>query len=161
MEVVNDESVWQKENIGHSQSFGFELSGNWNPIRILNIGFSGNVYKDEIDGRTVGYDEKKSMVCTDWKGSVSIAITPTTEFQLDGFFISDQLTPQGKIKSHSSVNTGLSQYFMNRKLRANLSINNIFDGLEETTIIDTSKMHMEQIRNRDARVTWLTLTYSL
>ena len=161
MEVVNDESVWQKENIGHSQSFGFELSGNWNPIRILNIGFSGNVYKDEIDGRTVGYDEKKSMVCTDWKGSVSIAITPTTEFQLDGFFISDQLTPQGKIKSHSSVNAGLSQYFMNRKLRANLSINNIFDGLEETTIIDTSKMHMEQIRNRDARVTWLTLTYSL
>lgn len=57
------------------------------------------------------------------------------------------------------MNAGLSQYFMNRKLRANLSINNIFDGLEETTIIDTSKMHMEQIRNRDARVTWLTLTY--
>lgn len=50
---------------------------------------------------------------------------------------------------------------MNRKLRANLSINNIFDGLEETTIIDTDKMQMEQIRNRDARVTWLTLTYSL
>lgn len=159
MEIMNEESIWQKTNIGHSQALGFELSGNWNPIRILNIGFSGNVYKDEIDGRTVGYDEKKSMVCTDWKGSISIAITPTTEFQLDGFFISDQLTPQGKIKSHSSVNAGLSQYFMNRKLRANLSINNIFDGLEETTIIDTSKMHMEQIRNRDARVTWLTLTY--
>ena len=86
------------------------------------------------------------MVCTDLKGSVSIYITPTTEFQLDGFFISDQLTPQGKIKSHSSVNAGLSQYFMHRKLRATLS---------------TSKMHMEQVRNRDARVTWLTLTYSL
>lgn len=161
MEVMNAESIWQKENIGHSQTIGFELSGNWNPIRILNIGFSGNVYKDEIDGRTVGYDEKKSMVCTDLKGSISIDITPTTEFQLDGFFISDQLTPQGKIKSHSSVNAGLSQYFMNRKLRANLSINNIFDGLEETTIIDTSKIQMEQTRNRDARVTWLTLTYRL
>ena len=59
------------------------------------------------------------------------------------------------------MNAGLSQYFMNRKLRANLSINNIFDGLEETTIIDTDKMQIEQIRNRDARVTWLTLTYSL
>lgn len=161
MEVINEESIWQKENIGHSQALGFELSGNWNPIRILNIGFSGNVYRDEIDGRTVGYEEKKSMVCTDLKGCVSIYITPTTEFQLDGFFISDQLTPQGKIKSHSSVNAGLSQYFMHRKLRANLSINNIFDGLEETSLIDTSKMHMEQVRNRDARVTWLTLTYSL
>lgn len=161
MEVMNDESIWQKENIGHSHALGFELSGNWNPIRILDIGFSGNVYKDQIDGRTIGYKEKKSMVCTDLKGSVSIDITPTTEFQLDGFFISDQLTPQGKIKSHSSVNAGLSQYFMRRKLRANLSINNIFDGLEETTIIDTAKMNMVQVRNRDARVTWLTLTYCL
>lgn len=161
MEVMNDESIWQKENIGHSHALGFELSGNWNPIRILDIGFSGNVYKDQIDGRTIGYKEKKSMVCTDLKGSVSIDITPTTEFQLDGFFISDQLTPQGKIKSHSSVNAGLSQYFMRRKLRANLSINNVFDGLEETTIIDTAKMNMVQVRNRDARVTWLTLTYCL
>lgn len=161
MEVMNDESIWQKENIGHSQALGFELSGNWNPARILNIGFSGNVYKDQIDGRTIGYKEKKSMVCTDLKGSLSIDITPTTEFQLDGFFISDQLTPQGKIKSHSSVNAGLSQYFIQRKLRANLSINNIFDGLEETTIIDTAKMNMVQVRNRDARVTWLTLTYCL
>lgn len=161
MEVINDESIWQKTNIGHSQALGFELSGDWNPVRILRIGFAGNVYRDEIDGRTVGYDEKKSMVCTDLKGSLSIAITPTTELQLDGFFISDQLTPQGKIKSHSSVNAGLSQYFMSRKLRANLSINNIFDGLEETTLIDTPKMQMQQVRNRDARVTWLTLTYSL
>lgn len=161
MEVINDESIWQKTNVGHSEALGFELSGDWNPVRILRIGFAGNVYRDEIDGRTVGYDEKKSMVCTDLKGSLSIAITPTTEFQLDGFFISDQLTPQGKIKSHSTVNAGLSQYFMSRKLRANLSINNIFDGLEETTLIDTPKMQMEQVRNRDARVTWLTLTYSL
>ena len=161
MEVVNDESIWQKTNVGHSEALGFELSGNWDPIRLLSIGFSGNVYRDEIDGRTVGYDEKKSMVCTDLKGSITFNITSTTELQLDGFYISDQLTPQGKVKSHSSVNAGLSQYFMNRKLRANLSINNIFDGLEEMTIIDTDKMQMEQIRNRDARVTWLTLTYSL
>lgn len=161
MEVLTDESIWQKTNIGHSQAFGVELSANWNPVRILNIGFSGNVYRDEIDGRTAGYDEKKSMTCCDLKGSVNINITPSTELQLDGFYISDQLTPQGKIKSHSSVNAGLSQYFMSRKLRANLSINNIFDGLEETTVIDTPALKIEQVRNRDARVTWLTLTYFL
>lgn len=161
MEVLGEQSIWKKENIGHSQTLGFELSGNWNPIRILNIGLSGDMYRDEIDGRNVGYDEKKSLTCWDLKGSVGIAITPTTEFQADGFYISDQLTPQGKIKSHYSVNAGLSQYFMHRKLRANLSINNIFDSLGETTIIDTPNMQVTQVRNRDARVTWLTLTYSL
>ena len=44
---------------------------------------------------------------------------------------------------------------------ANLSINNIFDSLEETTIIDAPNLEMTQKRNRDARVAWLTLTYSL
>lgn len=158
---VNDETVWKKENIGHSQAVGADLSGSWNPVRILTIGFSGDIYRDEIDGRTIGYDEKKSLVCWDVKGNVNVSITPTTDFQVDGFYVSDQLTPQGKIKGRYSVNAGLSQYFLNRKLCANLSINNLFDSLEETTIIDTPNLEMTQKRNRDARVAWLTLTYNL
>lgn len=130
-------------------------------VRILTVGFSGDIYRDEIDGRTIGYDEKKSLVCWDVKGNVNVSITPTTDFQVDGFYVSDQLTPQGKIKGRYSVNAGLSQYFLNRKLCANLSINNIFDSLEETTIIDAPNLEMTQKRNRDARVAWLTLTYSL
>lgn len=165
MDKVLDEgengTIWTKENIGHSQTFGFELSATWQPIRMLSLGLSGDIYRDEIDGRTIGYDRKKSMVCGDIKGSVNICITPTTELQLDGFYISDQLTPQGKIKHRSSVNAGISQYFMYRKLRANLSINNIFNGLEETTIVDTKDLQMTQVRNRDAQVTWVTLTYNL
>lgn len=158
---VEDQTVWKKENIGHSQTIGFELSAGWTPLSALSVGFSGEVYRDEIDGRIAGYNETKSLVCGDVKGNILVRITPTTEFQADAFYISDQLTPQGKIKSHYSVNAGLSQYFMNRKLRANLSINNIFDSLGETTIIDTESMQMTQIRDRDARVAWLTLTYSL
>ena len=59
------------------------------------------------------------------------------------------------------MNAGLSQYFLDRHLRATLSVNNIFDSLEETTVIDTDAMQMTQIRNRDARVAWLTLSYAL
>lgn len=165
MDVLREDAkgveIWQKQNIGHSQAFGFELSGTWRPVRLLAIGFAGNVYRDEIDGRSIGYEEKKSMVCADVKGSVNITITPTTELQIDGFYVSDQLTPQGKIKHRSSVNAGLSQYFFQRKLRANVSINNIFNTLEETTIVDTEALKMTQVRNRDAQVTWLTLTYNL
>ena len=165
MDWVLDEgengTIWTKENIGHSRTFGFELSGIWQPVRMLSLGLSGDIYRDEIDGRTIGYDRKKSMVCGDIKGSVNIGITPTTELQLDGFYISDQLTPQGKIKRRSSVNAGISQYFMHRKLRASLSINNIFNGLGETTVVDTKDLQMTQTRNRDAQVTWVTLTYNL
>ena len=158
---TGNDVVWQKENVGHSQAFGFELSGGWRPVSVLSVGLSGDIYRDEIDGRTIGYDSKKSMVCGDVKGNVNVAITPTTELQLDAFYISDQLTPQGKIKHRSSVNAGISQYFMHRKLRANVSINNIFNSLEETTIVDTPDLQMTQVRNRDAQVTWLTLTYNL
>ena len=40
-------------------------------------------------------------------------------------------------------------------------LSNIFDSLEETTIIDAPNLEMTQKRNRDARVAWLTLTYRL
>ena len=160
-ETAESETIWTKENIGHSQTLGIELSGTWQPFRMLSVCLSGDIYRDEIDGRTIGYGEKKSMFCGDLKGSLNLGITSTTELQLDGFYISDQLTPQGKIKHRSSLNVGISQYFMNRKLRANLSMNNLLGGLEETTIVDTENLKMTQIRNRDAQVTWLTLTYSL
>ena len=157
----DDETIWKKENIGHSQTLGFELSVGWQPLSMLSVGLSGEVYRDEIDGRQIGYNEKKSLVTGDIKGDLLIRITPTTELQLDAFYISDQLTPQGRIESHYSVNAGLTQYFMNRKLRANLNIHNIFDSLGETTIIDTESLKMKQVRNRDARVAWLTLAYFL
>lgn len=158
---IEDQTVWKKENIGHTQTIGADLSGSWNPLRILTIGFSGDIYRDEIDGRTIGYNEKKSLVCWDVKGNVNVSITSTTDFQVDGFYVSDQLTPQGRIDGRYSVNAGLSQYFLHRKLCANLSINNIFDSLEEVTVIDTPDLQMTQKRNRDARVAWLTLTYNL
>ena len=156
-----DETVWRKENIGHTQTVGFELAASWSPVRFLSIGASGDVYRDEIDARNIGYGERKSLTCWDVKGNVNFHITPTTELQIDGFYISDQLTPQGEIKGRYAVNAGLSQYFLDRHLRATLSVNNIFDSLEETTVIDTDAMQMTQIRNRDARVAWLTLSYAL
>ncbi|MEG1544467.1 MAG: outer membrane beta-barrel family protein [Tannerellaceae bacterium] len=157
----NNQTIWQKQNMGNSHTVGFELSANWTPLSLLSIGLSGDVYRDEIDGRTIGYDVKKSLTCWDVKGNVNVNITPTTEFQVDAFYLSDQLTPQGKIGSRYTVNAGLSQYFFHRSLRANLSVSNLFDSLKETTTIDTESLHLLQVRNRDARVTWLTLTYSL
>lgn len=157
----NELSVWRKENTGHSQTVGGEFSLNWNLHTLLSVGTSGNIYRDEIDGRQIGYSEKKSLVCYDVKGFVQISLTPATELQLDAFWVSDQLTPQGEIKSRSSVNAGFSHYFADRKLRLNLSVNNLFDGLKEITVIDTESLQMRQERNRDVRVGWLTLTYAL
>lgn len=164
METVyqeEEQTIWKKENIGNSQLVGAELSVAWNPLKILSVGVAGNVFRDEIDGRIAGYDEKKSMICWDIKGTVNIHLTTHTELQLDGYHISDQLTPQGKVKNRNTVNAGISQYLMKRKMRLNLSINNIFDSLEEITKIDTKSLQMEQVRNRDAHVTWLTLSYKL
>lgn len=153
--------IWKKENIGNASTVGMEVAAYWFPLSIFSAKLSGNVYRDEIDGRIIGYNRTKSMICWDVKGEIKVNITPNTELQIDGFYLSDQLTPQGKIKNRYSVNTGAAQYFMHRKLRANLSINNIFDSLGETTIIDTPALQLNQVRNRDAQVTWLTLTYLL
>lgn len=164
MEVAKpevDDNYWLYQNVDHSQTVGIDLSANWNPCHIVTIGFSGDLYHDEIDGHSIGYDMKKGMTCWDVKGNVNLAITPTTQLQVDGFYVSDQLTAQGDIKHRYSVNAGLSQHLLQRKLCVNLSVNNLFDSLEEVTTINTSTMQLTQKRNRDARVAWLTLTYSL
>ena len=158
---MGEETVWQKTNAGNSQTIGFDLSASWQPWHFLTIGVAGDVYRDEIDGRTIGYDAKKSLWCGDVKGNVEFRLTPTTTLQIDGFYITDQLTAQGKIKHRYTVNAGLSQYFLQKRLCANLSINNLFDSLEEITLIDMESMQMTQKRNRDARVAWLTLTYNI
>jgi hypothetical protein len=155
------EMIWRKENTGETQTTGFELSGSLNPVNPLTVCISANIYKDEIDGRLLGYNEKKSLTCWDIKGNINWALTPSTLLQADGFYVSDQLTPQGKIKNHFAVNAGLSQHLLKQKLRITISIQNIFDSLKETTIINTEQTQMTQIRNRDARVTWLSLTYGL
>lgn len=160
-QITEERTLWQKENMDGSQLYGVELSASWTPVRNFSMSLSGNLFHDEIDGRGIGYDEKKDMICWDAKGVINLHITPHTELQIDGFLISDQLTPQGEIKRHYSVNAGISQYLLDRKLRVNLSMNNIFDSLEETTLVNTATVQMEQIRNRDARVSWLSLTYSL
>ncbi|MDL2278693.1 TonB-dependent receptor [Parabacteroides sp. OttesenSCG-928-G07] len=162
METVyqeNDVAVWKKENVGNSNTFGAEVSVTWLPTSFISIGFMANLYRDEIDARQIGYTEKKSLFCWDMKSYISLHITPTTALQLDGFYISDQLTPQGEVKNRSSVNVGLSQYFWEKKLRVNLSLNNLFDDLKEVTTINSPDIQMKQIRNRDVRVSWLNLTY--
>ncbi|MDH6534912.1 TonB-dependent receptor [Parabacteroides sp. 52] len=160
-QIIDEQTVWRKENIGHSQILGAEATASWSPGHFLSVHFSGNLFWDEIDGRSIGYTEKKSLFCWDLKTMINIHLTARTELQFDGFYLSDQLTPQGKIKKRSSLNAGISQYLMQKQLRVNLSIYNILDTLEETTIINTEDLHMKQIRNRDARVAWLTFTYSL
>lgn len=164
MEVAYEEGndiIWQKENAGNSKSIGAELAVFWKPVHFFDGYLAGNLYRDEIDGRIAGYDATKSLVCGDIKTSFRFYLTPDTELQLDGFYISGQLTPQGRIKSHYTVNAGLSHYFINRKLCARLSIQNIFDTLEEVTIIDTDNLQMRQERNRDPRMLWLSLSYDL
>lgn len=158
---VNNDIIWTKQNLGNSNTYGFEVSVNWQPLRWFNAGASADIYRDEIDGRSIGYDAQKKMNCFLTKANIQIKLSPTTLLQGDGFYISDQLTAQGEIKSRYSVNAGIAQYLADRKLKATLSITNLFDSLKETTVISTGAFQQTQIRNRDACVSWLTLTYNL
>lgn len=162
LEVAREEGnalIWRKENIGTTRTAGMELAAGWSPHRILSVHVAGNVFWDQIDGKLIGGEETKSMTCWDAKGAVNFHLTPTTELQLDGFYISGRLTAQGEIKGHYAVNAGLSQYLLERRLCLNLTLNNIFDSLKEVTVIDTPGLRLHQERNRDARVGWLAVSY--
>lgn len=157
----DNQQIWKKENWGNTQTAGFEIVTFWTIGKHLSSGISGTIFYDEIDGRNIGYGEKEGMVCWDIKGNVLFKLTSNTELQIDGYYLSDKLTAQGKIKGRYCINTGASQYFMHRKLRLNVSIQNIFDSLSESTISYILGMQINQKRNRDARIVWLMLSCHL
>lgn len=164
MEVANpsgNDVIWRKENIGNTQTAGIELAAYWAPWRVFSLGASGNIYWDQINGTLLGYGDDKSMTCWDVKGLAKLALGRNAEVQVDGFYVSGQLTAQGEVKGHYAVNAGASYYLFQRKLCINLSMNNLFDSLKEVTVIDSPEIRLHQERNRDARVAWLSLTYLL
>ncbi len=155
------QTIWSNRNAGHSHTVGGELSMRWRPWKWIGMGWSGTIFRDEIDGRIAGYNATQSLVCWDTKVYLQADLPSGTGLIIDGFYISDQLTPQGKIRSRGSLNAGITQSFTGSRLSFSLTIQNLFDSMEEITVVHTGATQIRQVRNRDARAAWISLSYLL
>jgi iron complex outermembrane recepter protein len=158
--VTGSSTIWTKENANHAQDVGLELNLQWNPVVFVTAATSVTAYRYKIDGTRQGYGIKgKNAV--DGKESLSFRLPNGFHWEMYGYYTDRQLTVQGEIAAVGSVGSALSWTGLNGRMNVALSIDNIFNSIEEKTTLNTSGTQQEIYRNRDARTVWLSAGYRL
>ena len=158
--ITNGMTVWNKENTNHSQDAGLELNIQWKPTPFLIVDASSTGYHYEIDGTRQGYG-MKGKYSADAKGNVTVKLPFGLIWNINGDYIDRQLTVQGEIAALGSVGSSLSYNCLKKHLHLSLSIDNIFNSVEEKTTFSTMGIQEVIYRNRDARAIWLSASYQL
>jgi len=156
--IINNETVWSKQNSDHAQDIGVELNIRWSPVTCLLAEVSATGYHYQIDGARQGLGTK-GKYSIDTKGSVKWSLPLNLILQVDGYSIDKQLTAQGEIAPLFCINSSLS--YSHQHLSCALTVGNLFDSIEEKTTFNTMGTQQSIYRNRDARVTWLSISYQL
>ncbi|GAT61765.1 outer membrane beta-barrel family protein [Paludibacter jiangxiensis] len=156
----NGTTVWTKENASSAQDVGLEMNLTWKPFNFLTADASATGYHYEIDGTRQGYGIK-GKYSVDAKGSVKVKLPLELEWEVYGYYTDRQLTVQGEIAALGSVGSALSYSCLKKHLDVALTIDNIFNSIEEKTTFNTMGTQQTIYRNRDARTLWLNVSYKI
>jgi outer membrane receptor protein involved in Fe transport len=123
-----------RENLASSDRIGAEFLANGKFHPTLSYNISGAWYRHEI--ATPGYADQTGTTGT-VRASLNWQPTPEDFFQLNGFYIGEQVQAQGAREPFGTLNVGYR-----RKVTDNLSLmvtgQNILDSAEQKVRIDTT-----------------------
>lgn len=141
-----------KENLDHTVNAGAELSLIVKPANWFELGLSGFIARNEIDGRTLGYTKDKASTTGGAQCMLTFRPFRTTDIQFTGNYISDRITLQGTIHERYRVNASVTQRLWNDRLYATLTVNDLFNSVGERTTIRTTVFEKTIMRHRDPQV---------
>ncbi len=158
--LQNGTTVWTKENANHAQDIGLEMNLAWKPAPFITAEGSATGYHYEIDGTRQGFGTK-GKYSVDAKGSITCQLPYGFKWKIYGYYTDKQLTVQGEIAALGSVGSALSFSGIHNHLDIALTIDNLFNSIEEKTTFNTMGTQQIIYRNRDARSGWLSASYKL
>ena len=125
----------------------------------MTINFSANGFLDQIDATNLGYSSKKTAFSWNAKLGLSFNLTKTTMLQLNGFYRAAELSPQGQELPIYSVNVGMRQDLLNKKLSILLTVSDIFNTLRWASEINTPIMDEKIFGKRRSQIVYLGLSW--
>ena len=149
-----------KENLATSRSGGLELAATTALGGSVSLNFSGNVYRNEIDARNLGFSERRSTVAWDAKLNANWNATKNTVVQFNTNYSAKRLTPQGYRYPTYVLNIGLRHNFADKKTSLILTGSDLLDSLKDRTLIETPALRQESTRRRTARIFYVGLIYN-
>ncbi|MEI6124697.1 MAG: TonB-dependent receptor [Bacteroidota bacterium] len=158
--LINDTTLLStNENLSNEQSTGMELVINSSIKKFMTINFSASGYFDQIDASNLGYSTKQTALAWNAKLGLNFNVTKNTMLQINGNYRSSELTPQGKELPGYSVNAGMRQDFLKKKLSVLLTVSDIFNTLRWASEINTPTLYEKFIGKRRSQIVYLGISW--
>jgi outer membrane receptor protein involved in Fe transport len=159
-EAINDSTLLRTmKNLSSDQSAGFEFIFVASTGNRFTANLNTNVFYNQIDASNIGYSSKKSIVT--WNSTLSVNYRPFTDtmLQMNSYYRSARLTPQGENYPSYVLNMGIRQDLFNERVSVVLTASDLLKTQRQEMKLTISGMQQNVINKRDSRIIYLGLTY--
>jgi outer membrane receptor protein involved in Fe transport len=146
-------------NLSSDRSAGLELIVNGSVGDYLNGDINTSVFYNTIDASNIGFSKNKSIISWSGNFNINLKLRPSTVLQMNSYYRSSRLTPQGKYLGNFVANFGVRHNLLNDKLSLVLTISDIFKTRNQKIQLRTPGLDRDVKTNRDARTLYAGLIY--
>ena len=146
-------------NLDTDQSTGLEFIFSGKAYRNLNFNLSSNLFYQQIDARNLGFSKNKSAFSWDSRLGLNFNITKSTYAQINAYYRSNRITPQGEFDPIVLFNVGLRQSILKNQASIVLTVSDIFRTLDYESSIDTPILNQRTRYGRNSQIVYLGFIY--
>ena len=157
--VDNNISETYFTNLENDQTAGFEFILTGSIAEKVNWDFSANTFYQQIDARNLGFSKNKNAFTFDARLGANIKITKSTFGQLNAYYRSSRITPQGEFQPIVLLNAGVRQDIIKNQASILLTVSDIFQSLDFESIIDTPILNQRIQYGRNNQIVYLGFIY--
>lgn len=147
-------------NLDTDQSTGLEFILTGKVYKYFNFNLSSNLFYQQIDARSLGFSKNKSAFSWDSRLGLNFNITKSTYAQVNGYYRSSHITPQGEFNPIVLFNAGLRQNVMKNQASIVLTVSDIFRSLDYESSIDTPILNQRTRYGRNSQILYLGFVYN-
>ena len=159
-EYVNDSTlVTTFANIATDRSAGMEFILSGDVKNFLSLNFSADAFYHIIDASNLGYSDQKSTISWNAKLAANLHVIHSNLVQINAYYRSAQLTPQGERLPSFLLNLGMRQDMFNQKVSLTLTVSDVLKSLKWERTIDTPILYEKATSTRNSQIIYLGFTY--
>jgi outer membrane receptor protein involved in Fe transport len=156
-------------NIAKSQNTGLELISKNRLFKILSLTSTLNVYYSKLDSATYSNPYISNVITSipgqssfSWSGNIlaNFMLSKTFSGQITGEYESAQLIAQGKENAKYSLDLGVRQTFMDRKLSVSLNVRDLLNSDRDNSTTSGSGFRQNSSSYFHGRMVGVTLSYN-
>jgi len=147
------------DNLAHRMASGLETNVNVTLFPGLSLKSTGFAAYSEFNPGALGVGKKQSGINWNIKGGIDWQVTPADILQFNANYSGKQRFSQGYSNPNISGDLGYRHRF-DGGFSSVLSINNLFDSWDRTSVLDSPGLHQVSYRNNPGRVYYIGLVYT-